>query len=224
MKIAIQTSEIARMLGFVAKKTEQRIYLRGVYIEPREGGGVTLIAIDGHVVGILAVGAAKYEAPFTPFILSITKENTKAIKAGSNSALFSVIDTTEKTFQVFSCPGEPKFENAIIDSQYPDWRRRALPRHARAGTINTRDNGIPFLEASQLEAFKNAHKNAKCKSMRFIPNGTREPIIVTFDGDQNFLGALMPLRPDDAEAETLDKLIPFVERLTAYPPKPPEAE
>jgi len=121
-------SKLFEIASRFTSKEEHRYYLRGVYIEPCEAGGVALVSTDGH--RLFVAYDEKGEADKARIVhaekpmLAQCKKAERLVFAGGDSEGTdkngnTVYRAETQTDGVFSGAGVVGF----VDGTFPDWRR-----------------------------------------------------------------------------------------------------
>ena len=71
---------LARACAFAAKPKDPRFYLRSVFVERREEGGVYIIATNGHILCCYTDPFAIPHLDFESVMIDIYQENSSRIK------------------------------------------------------------------------------------------------------------------------------------------------
>ena len=128
-KVSVSARAIAALLPFVSKEPN-RYYLHGIQAEPAPGGGVLLIATDGHTIGVVHDAFAYADAEH---ILSIPSALAKATKAryglcGTLHFLGNVVHVVSEEFPTTQNPAIISPHHIYsghapdIDGAFPNWR------------------------------------------------------------------------------------------------------
>jgi len=198
--IIIKAEHAKTIQNFISNE-EARYYLNGFNVEPNPNGGASIIATDGHVMGVIHDTEGRCD---NSAIIQLNKEMVKACKAGREvGQRILVIDPAENQARVVLLNEEgpeaadipPKDALAVqyqvlIDATFPDWER-VLPLDVSGDAANYSHVTV----AKFVKARKELNGD---KSFRITSNGT-SPGIVQFSGNPEFFGVIMPMRGDDFE-------------------------
>lgn len=114
-------ARIAHAVASIIPENEVRYYLKGIYVEPCQEGGIIAVVTDGH--RLVAVRDPNGECS-EPAILSMTKETVAAAKKNRKSGL---IEYAKKSgLRVTDDAGVVKYiqpDNPVCDGKFPEWRR-----------------------------------------------------------------------------------------------------
>jgi DNA polymerase-3 subunit beta len=201
MKITIQ-SETMRALLAVAAKQDIRYYLNGICVDARDNGDVVLVATNGHVLLAVPVAADDVAdlAPGQYIIPRDTAEAVKPIKAGRTTLPLQLEittpapapdpdrpDVTVKRAPTFTLAGATTAGAAVMDGQYPDWRR-VMPAKA---------SGEPAQFQPDYVAAFGAVAKLLGSGIPVIHHNGNAGALVTGLGAA--LGVIMPMRTDAAD-------------------------
>lgn len=149
---------------------EARYYIGGIYIEPCPAGGATLVATDGHVMGVVHDERAETDRAV---IWKPSKDLLAAGRAASKKSEPCAISLSER-------------DGGPIDGTYPDWRR-VIPAPNKVAPV-----GCISFNASLLHKFSNMLGNMSGVNIESTGDGA--PMIVTAPSRPNFYGVIMPMR------------------------------
>lgn len=204
-----------------ASDEETRYCLQGVAIQPSAGGGpneLTMIATDGHRMGILRQRPEEGWISHPGFILAADKSLIRACKGRKNEYVFLVCyadrvdvingpapDLAEELASAYGIAPSISLPAAsvYIDGTFPDWRRVLPPagRKASGKRQTKRGDGSAScvgINAEYLASFAAPEKTSGAP-IAFDWDG-KNAIIVT-NTDPRFLGVVMPLRSSRSAAE-----------------------
>lgn len=184
---AVRLDAALRVRPFISTE-ETRYYLMGAHIEPSETGAVC-VATDGHRAGIrhdkqgLCTEAAIVRLP--P-LLKRTKQpkwlivTLTAPGKGYISVLPVKIDDTPELAIERVEEAELRLGDAIIDGEFPNWRRIVPP--AEPADMTRGFNAKYVASFGERISIRGASDNA--------------PHLVSDTDDPDFIGVLMPMRAD----------------------------
>ena len=119
---------LARACAFAAKPKDPRFYLRSVFVERREEGGVYIIATNGHILCCYTDPFAIPHLDFESVILDIYQENSSRIKPvftqlkKTSEARIDVEDQNGQGGISIRYNDDTTFVKTI-DGTFPDWQR-----------------------------------------------------------------------------------------------------
>lgn len=216
MKLVIDATSAVDLMKF-ATTEETRYYLQGFHVENREGE-IFCVTTDGHRMLIVKPEKAFYEVDpkgsdngpikiskdliarakkevkdaekvqFKKVVLVVTGDMT-----GNGAVLMRVGD--EDTHEEILAEAEKgvkskqflTMENsAIIDGKYPDWSR-VLPDF----DLIQGSSGASSYNSKYIAQFGELASNG---SVRIISKDPSSPAWIQFQGKENYLGVLMPVR------------------------------
>ena len=120
---------LARACAFAAKPKDSRFYLRSVFVERREEGGVYIVATNGHVLCCYTDPFAIPHLDFESVILDIYQENSSRIHSffGDLKKKPRRIDMDDEGWSgAVSITDEDALNSRlvnVIDGMYPDWQQ-----------------------------------------------------------------------------------------------------
>ena len=193
MKLNINAGLVAAVAVFRAED-DIRYYLAGVYVEPIEGGGVMIVATQGHAMCMWRDMSGFVERPA---ILAVSNKLLKVCKKNPYSCLtvndgrLSVIHA-ETSAEIYTSPTE-KSGDWEIEANYPDVRRM-----------------VPEIGVKQfLEPFNGSLLNLVRKALRIVNQGRwfsvnisqfseYGPLAISSASQPDFFVVLMPMREESA--------------------------
>ena len=119
---------LARACAFAAKPKDPRFYLRSVFVERREEGGVYIIATNGHILCCYTDPFAIPHLDFESVMIDIYQENSSRIKP----VFTQLKKTSEARIDVEDQDGQGGISIRYnddttfvktIDGTFPDWQR-----------------------------------------------------------------------------------------------------
>ena len=119
---------LARACAFAAKPKDSRFYLRSVFVERREEGGVYIVATNGHVLCCYTDPFAIPHLDFESVILDIYQENSSRIKPvfaqlkKTSEARIDVEDQNGQGGISIRYNDDTTFVKTI-EGTFPDWQR-----------------------------------------------------------------------------------------------------
>jgi len=120
---------LARACAFAAKPKDPRFYLRSVFVERREEGGVYIVATNGHVLCCYTDEEAVPHEDFESVILDIYQENSSRIRSffGDLKKKPRRVNMTDEGWSgAVSITDEDALNSRlvnVIDGNYPEWRK-----------------------------------------------------------------------------------------------------
>ena len=119
---------LARACAFAAKPKDPRFYLRSVFVERREEGGVYIIATNGHILCCYTDPFAIPHLDFESVMIDIYQENSSRIKPvftqlkKTSEARIDVEDQNGQGGISIRYNDDTTFVKTI-DGTFPDWQR-----------------------------------------------------------------------------------------------------
>jgi len=119
---------LARACAFAAKPKDSRFYLRSVFVERREEGGVYIVATNGHVLCCYTDPFAIPHLDFESVMIDIYQENSSRIKPvftqlkKTSEARINVEDQNGQGGISIRYNDDTTFVKTI-DGTFPDWQR-----------------------------------------------------------------------------------------------------
>ena len=119
---------LARACACAAKKKDTRFYLRSVFVERREEGGVYIVATNGHILCCYTDPFAIPHLDFESVMIDIYQENSSRIKP----VFTQLKKTSEARIDVEDQDGQGGISIRYnddttfvktIDGTFPDWQR-----------------------------------------------------------------------------------------------------
>jgi len=121
---------LARACTFAAKPRDARFYLRSVFVERREEGGVYIVATNGHVLCCYTDEEAVPHEDFESVILDIYQENSSRIMPfftelkKSKGKKMRMINQSYMGAVAITDEGDVNSRIVdVIDGNYPEWRK-----------------------------------------------------------------------------------------------------
>lgn len=205
-RFIVVKAKYLRMLEHFVSKEEVRYYICGIYIEPNETGGATLVATDGHRMGVVHDATARVRKPFicslSPDLMRFARQDCKndpdvaVVFPGLSAHLIpsKLIARTQgpksaSSFATFNTSAPP------IDGDYPNWRGvfpDTIKRRLRPMTVNTKYIG-DFSKVSEAAGLDQHGWGF------FQTGGKIDPLIVRHALIPEFIGLQMPMRLGEIE-------------------------
>lgn len=164
-----------------------RYYLHGVQIEAHPVAGVLLVATDGHRLVVIHDVSGSIEGPSR--IVKLDKTMLAACKAARNETHDRRLQIVggQASVLVSDSPVASSYD-AIIDGEFPQWRRIAKP--------NLAEIGAGFYNPAYIKSFGDiADELLERKGAPVsIAGNSLEPALVRFDNVDYAYGVLMPVR------------------------------
>ena len=119
---------LARACAFAAKPKDPRFYLRSVFVERREEGGVYIIATNGHILCCYTDPFAIPHLDFESVMIDIYQENSSRIKPvftqlkKTSEARIDVEDQNGQGGISIRYNDDTTFVKTI-DGTFPDWQK-----------------------------------------------------------------------------------------------------
>ena len=119
---------LARACAFAAKPKDSRFYLRSVFVERREEGGVYIVATNGHVLCCYTDPFAIPHLDFESVMIDIYQENSSRIKPvftqlkKTSEARINVEDQNGQGGISIRYNDDTTFVRTI-EGTFPDWQR-----------------------------------------------------------------------------------------------------
>ena len=119
---------LARACAFAAKPKDSRFYLRSVFVERREEGGVYIVATNGHVLCCYTDPFAIPHLDFENVMIDIYQENSSRIKPvfaqlkKTSEARIDVEDQNGQGGISIRYNDDTTFVKTI-EGTFPDWQR-----------------------------------------------------------------------------------------------------
>ena len=195
-------ANLFRIISRAISTEETRYYLRGVFVQPRAEGGVTLVATNGHVM--LAAHDPHGEADESAIIgLGDNLKHCKAPKGRGEKAgqTFIELATGEADADIWNKLGDSKDPVAKayrvrIDGTFPDWRHVTPGDVSETGQVPALA-GVYVKLVAETAIDLTAHYADGAGAMRILPstvNGTGSPALIRFAASENVFGVIMPVR------------------------------
>lgn len=220
----------AAMSLFMAVR-DVRYYLEGVFIEPHPIKGVTLVATDGHTLGVIHDPDGWVAAPI--IVGGITKQLISACSAkgvehrltvpkllyiSQHGAVVSGDGATYAEVNPFATLALHMSKIEIVDGKFPDYRRVIDLKRDVGGDY-------PCINSAYLARLHAVVKllvpNQKYGwGVELISSGRNTSTLVRFtqcDLEQRFLGLIMPMRNDAPKTPLPDWLMPTEEPAVTEP-------
>jgi DNA polymerase III sliding clamp (beta) subunit (PCNA family) len=198
-------ADLYRIAAHAVSTEHPRPYLGGVFIEPREEGGVTLVSTDGHrLIAVLdETGTATSPAivRLSPAAMRECKLTRRDIArsvhvVGDEARIYASKKDDKRPVLVGACG------RCVIDAVYPDWRRvipsgpifptspaAFAPRYLQGFSAIAPEIGVAF--------------DARAGSMALYAKDDREPAVIRWGAVSNVFGVLMPMRLPDHESNSV---------------------
>lgn len=162
MKLSINPKLVAAVATF-RTIGDIRYYLNGIYVEPLQGGGVVLVATNGHA--LCAWRDANGEAERSA-VLHVTPGLLTACKAREAKRLLIADDRlavhTAKGVETFIQRRRVGSNGWEIEGKFPDWRR-VIPIADKPGVVNS-------MAPQYLSLVTNALKIGTTGNSRYMPS------------------------------------------------------
>ncbi len=189
--ISLRAEYVSLLAPFIAQ--DCLAPLNCIRVEPAPGGGVLLVAVNNHGMGVFHDPDAYCEEAMN---LRITKELVRNCKAkyGEYTPRRVVLDGENATIEggsgkVFYIEPEPVLE----DGNYPEWRR-ILEGAVNAATVASAAGAVPLYKPESLVQFNfPGVQNGQRTGLRIYPTGEESPIVVRHEAFPSFVGLAMPL-------------------------------
>lgn len=193
MKIQINAKALKAMTHIMAKR-DIRYYLNGVLVEATATETV-LVATDGHKMLAIRQTAENEVSSKAHLIIP---GNIVPMMSSKNKLPKNIPFTIEEKDGASGIWISPlnnigaKIEFCAVEGKFPDWRKvcgKAKP-NGEQGQFNFK----------YLSDFFNAAKDHTGLSRPFMvlsSGGTNAESIISIDGDQDFIGVVMPMRTGD---------------------------
>lgn len=172
-----------------------RFFLNGVFIEPRQEGGVYVVATDGHRMG---VGFDPHGYADAPRICTVPPELPKYLRkrhaervvfnAGTCRVMRATDDEAPALLPAEPSEFSPVFASAPIDASFPNWRKVVADN---AGVPKAREFAVSrqYLQAlAKVPGLGN-----RWEGVTISPRSTAA-CLFRFAGVDNFFGLVMPMR------------------------------
>lgn len=192
MKLNLKARLVAAICEFKAD-ADIRYYLNGVYAEPIPGGGVLIVATNGHAMGMWRDTTGEIERPA---ILRIGRR-LRAACAGSDLKRLIISDdrlavhlvqpatTTEVYIQEMAFVKAGSWE---VPGSFPDWRR-VVP--GASSQKQLADNINPEYVAMVSRAAR-IGSGEKFSEIAFIQSEKNKSIAILTSCSSDFFGVIMP--------------------------------
>lgn len=183
--------------ALVASREETRYYLNGVHVQPCAGGGVMLVATDGHRLVCVRDSSGSCLKPVTVGFPDGFPRDLPTEKLGEEFRLR--VDSAG----VLSIPGAYLSSgNALIDGSYPEWARVVLPLR---DAIKAGKRGLATFNSNYLHSFGKVAAKLTPKSgaplVRIVHGETAsDPALVLFPDFPDAFAVIMPVRSADLNA------------------------
>lgn len=194
--ISLRAEYVSLLAPFVTSEAGMAP-LNCVRIEPAPGGGVLLVAVNNHGMGIIHDPEAYCEEPLN---LRVTKELVRNCKAkyGEYVPRRVVLDGDKATVEggsgrVFYIEPDPVLE----DGDFPGWRG-ILDKAVSAACVANGAVPSPLYKPESLGLFN--FQGAQRSGLRLYPTGPESPVVVRSEAYPTFVGLIMPLVDGAAEA------------------------
>lgn len=196
MKLNIQARLVAAIYQFGARN-DIRYYLNGVYVEPIPGGGVLIVATNGHAMGMWRDIGGEVERPA---ILRIGKQ-LEAACAGSEALRLKIIDdrlvvVDKLGIEIFIQHHDGlKAGSWEIEGMFPRWEKVVPPSYdgpALSSALNARYVKLVH------KALKIGHDAAGNHAITVMQKSAESSIAVLSAAVPDFFGVIMPIRENVA--------------------------
>lgn len=196
--LAVRLEALLRVRPFISKEMT-RYYLNGVFIHSHKEGGAVCAATDGHRLGIRRDEEGLVREPWIVTVPREVKSPPKSVcnpwavvtRAGPSFGHLSLVegildrkhDTAENAIaRVDEC--YQRYGDVLIDGTFPDYTR-IIPK---AG------------DGDAVRAFNGQYLKSFGDHLTLRGADPVAPHLVFDNGDQNFVGVLMPVRPSGEKA------------------------
>lgn len=247
-KINVRATRL-RLAATCIADLDIRYYLCGVYIEPREDGGVFIVATDGHRMMAVIDEMGSASAPTIirlpgQFLKALPRpctypggEKIPGVTKGSRSIVASSIDNCRVTIEElanghalmltdgYGRPSHVQPGNPIIEGKFPDWRR-VLPSFQKLVPGTNKPWNFNYL-LSVVSVFKSdRYKLAVGTRPYHQPDNNGAAFVFHLVGHEYACLLIMPMLGDGERVyqEHLDKLMKNWGDDARRPAKPAEAQ
>lgn len=165
-----------------------RYYLNGVYLEPRDAGGLFIVSTDGHRMFVAVDREGSIDGPAGGAILACEKRDWAAFAKAESATITGPVSAPMVETSAIKASDCRRFGAGFIDGSFPDWTR-VLPASIDGdGATAARFNAGYLGDFAKVRKILNGGAD-----IGLAGQDATSPHFVDLD-DPDAFGVLMPVR------------------------------
>lgn len=213
IRASVDPAHMQRLIPFMAVN-DIRYYLNGILIEKAEGGGVYLVACDGHTMCVIHDATGTIEGADSaifrvgPGLASAAKTATKKMHKNlkyrllvkGHRVLIACDFDAEGDAELFVQAGR-----SLIEGKFPDWRK-VMPEFSK---LKRGCCGADDMNALYLARLMKVSDNKRFQGVSLWQESENKPVVARMQKVPEMIVILMPMRSDHMDVESAFKGFPL---------------
>lgn len=213
IRASFDPAHLQRLLPFMAVH-DIRYYLNGICVEKAEGGGVYLVACDGHTMCVIHDATGTLEGADNmifrvgPGLASAAKTASKKMHKNLKYRML-VMGQRVKIAIDFTAEGDAELfvqaGRSYVEGKFPDWRK-VVPDFAK---LKRGCCGSDDMNALYLARLMKVSDDRRFQGVSLWQEGENKPVVARMQKAPEMIVVLMPMRGDHMDAATAFKGFPL---------------